>query len=108
MTDHTSLRSSILRALQAEPRNDVELARAVSGHSPRNINASVAALQNDGLVALKWGKWRLTKLGRQSLPSLHTLPPMQPYVRPPVLRRPGSDHSHIPSRYGDLRVRRDA
>lgn len=36
------------------------------------------------------------------------LPPMQPYRSPAVVRRPGSDHSAIPSLAGGRLIRRSA
>ena len=104
--DAHPLRGTVLRALQVAPRNSAELARAQ--HSPRNIGFAVAALVDEGLIALKWSRWRLTSAGRAALPSISALPPMQPYVPPAVVRRPGSDHSHIPSLAGGRLIRRSA
>ncbi|GIK83054.1 MAG: hypothetical protein BroJett024_41590 [Alphaproteobacteria bacterium] len=107
-TDAHPLRGTVLRALQVAPRNSAELARAIAQHSPRNIGFAVEALAAEGLIALKWSRWRLTRRGREALPSLSALPPMQPYVPPMVVRRPGSDHSHIPSLAGGRLIRRSA
>jgi hypothetical protein len=102
------LRGTVLRALQVAPRNSAELARAIAQHSPRNIAFAVEALAAEGLIALKWSRWRLTRRGREALPSISSLPPMRPYVPPMVVRRPGSDHSHIPSLAGGKLIRRSA
>ncbi len=105
-TDTHPLRGTVLRALQVAPRNSAELARAIAQHSPRNIGFAVAALVDEGLIALKWGRYRLTSAGRAALPSVSSLPPMQPYVPPMVVRRPGSDHSAIPSLAGGRLIQR--
>lgn len=107
-TDAHPLRGTVLRALQVAPRNSAELARALAQHSPRNIGFAVEALAAEGLIALKWSRWRLTRRGREALPGISSLPPMQPYRSPAVVRRPGSDHSHIPSLAGGRLIRRSA
>jgi len=108
MTDTHTLRAAILRTLHVDPCGSSALHRRLGRHAPRIIDATVAALTADGLVALKWSRWRLTSAGRAALPSLSALPPMQPYVPPMVVRRPGSDHSHIPSLAGGRLIRRSA
>ena len=44
----------------------------------------------------------------EAMPTISSLPPMVPYVPPAVVRRPGSDHSHIPSLAGGKLIRRSA
>lgn len=83
MTDTHTLRAAILRTLHVEPAGASALHRRLGRHAPRIIDATVAALVSDGLVAL-----------------------MQPYVPPMVVRRPGSDHSHIPSLAGGRLIHR--
>jgi len=73
---------------------------------PRNIGFAVEALAAEGLIALKWSRWRLTRRGREAMPTISSLPPMVPYVPPAVVRRPGSDHSHIPSLAGGQLIQR--
>lgn len=103
------LRGTVLRALQVAPRNSAELARALSQHSPRNIGHAVEALAAEGLIALKWSRWRLTRRGREALPSISSLPPMRQYVPPMVVRRPGSEiASRLPSLAGGRLIRRSA
>ena len=107
MTDATSLRTSILRAIETKPRNDRELSLALSRYAPVHILATVRTLAEEKLVALRWSRWRITASGRVVLPRMQTLPPMAPYKAPPAPpRRANSDHSHIPSRYGDTRALR--
>lgn len=107
--DAHPLRAGILRALQVAPRNGSELTRALSQHSPRNLACAVDALVADGLIALKWGRYRLTKRGRQSLPGMSTLPPMALYKPPTVVRRAGSEvASRLPSLAGGRLIRRGA
>ena len=108
MIDAHPLRAGILRALSVAPRNMTELGRCMSAHATSVIARTVEQLADEGLVALKWGRYRLTSAGRAALPSISSLPPMQPYVPPAVVRRPGSDHSHIPSLAGGRLIRRDA
>ena len=100
------LRSAILRTLHTDPCSSSILHRRISRHAPAMIDATVADLIAEGLVTLKWSRYQLTRAGRDALPSLSTLPPMQPYVPPMVVRRPGSDHSHIPSLAGGRLIRR--
>lgn len=107
-TDTHTLRASILRTLHVEPAGASALHRRLGRHAPRIIDATVAALVDEGLVALKWSRWRLTSAGRAALPGMSALPPMRPYVPPMVVRRPGSDHSHIPSLAGGRLIRRAA
>lgn len=105
--DTHPLRATVLRALQVAPRNSAELARALAQHSPRNIGFAVAALVDEGLIALKWSRWRLTSAGRAALPSLSSLPPMQPYRSPAVVRRPGSEvAARLPSMAGGKLIER--
>lgn len=108
MTDTHTLRASILRTLHVEPAGPSALHRRLGRHAPRIIDATVAALAAEGLVALKWSRYRLTSAGRAALPSISSLPPMQPYRAPTVVRRPGSDHSAIPSLAGGKLIRRSA
>lgn len=108
MTDTHTLRAAILRTLHVAPAGASALHRRLGRHAPRIIDATVAALAAEGLIALKWGRYRLTSAGRAALPSISSLPPMQPYVPPMVVRRPGSDHSHIPSLAGGRLIRRSA
>lgn len=107
-TDTHPLRHTILRALQVAPRNSAELARCMSAHPTSLIVRTTELLIAEGLVALKWNRYRLTRAGRLAIPSLSALPPMEPYRSPPVVRRPGSDHSHIPSLAGGRLIRRSA
>lgn len=107
-TDTHTLRAAILRTLHVEPAGSSALHRRLGRHAPRIIDATVAALVAEGLVALKWGRYRLTSAGRAALPSISSLPPMWPYVPPMVVRRPGSDHSAIPSLAGGRLIRRSA
>ena len=108
-TDAHPLRATVLRALQIAPRNSAELARALAQHSPRNIGFAVEALAAEGLIALKWSRWRLTRRGREALPSISSLPPMVPYVPPAVVRRPGSETAlSLPSMAGGRLIRRSA
>ncbi len=108
MIDAHPLRAGILRALSVAPRNMPELGRCMSRHATTVIAQTVETLVAEGLVALKWNRYRLTRAGRLAIPSMSALPPMQPYVPPMVVRRPGSDHSHIPSLAGGRLIRRDA
>lgn len=108
-TDTHTLRASILRTLHVEPAGPSALHRRLGRHAPRIIDATVAALVDEGLVALKWGRWRLTSAGRAALPSISSLPPMVPYVPPMVVRRPGSEiASRLPSLAGGRLIRRSA
>jgi hypothetical protein len=107
-TDTHTLRAAILRALSVAPRNMTELGRCMSAHATSVIARTVETLSDEGLVALKWGRFRLTRTGRLAIPSMSALPPMVPYRSPAVVRRPGSDHSHIPSLAGGRLIRRDA
>lgn len=108
-TDTHPLRATVLRALQVAPRNSAELARAIAQHSPRNIGFAVDALAAEGLIALKWSRWRLTRRGREAMPTISSLPPMVPYVPPAVVRRPGSETAlSLPSMAGGRLIRRSA
>jgi len=107
MTDTHTLRAAILRTLHVEPAGSSALHRRLGRHAPKIIDATVAALVADGLVALKWSRWRLTSAGRAALPSLSALPPMQPYRSPPVVRRPGSEiAARLPSLAGGRLIQR--
>lgn len=107
MTDTHTLRASILRTLHVEPAGPSALHRRLGRHAPRIIDATVAALVSDGLVALKWSRYQLTRAGRDAMPSLSTLPPMQPYRSPVVVRRPGSEvASRLPSMAGGRLIAR--
>lgn len=107
--DAHPLRTGVLRALQVAARNNAELARCMSAHPTSLIVRTVEALLADGLIAFKWGRYRLTRRGRQALPSLSSLPPMVPYRSPTVVRRPGSEvAAQLPSVAGGRLIRRDA
>lgn len=94
---------------QFEPRNSAELARALAQHSPRNIGFAVEALAAEGFIALKWSRWRLTRRGREAMPTISSLPPMEPYRSPVVVRRPGSEvAAGLPSMAGGRLIRRSA
>lgn len=104
--DAHPLRAGILRALSVAPRNMTELGRCMSAHATSVIAHTVEVLIDEGLVALKWNRYRLTRAGRLAIPSMSALPPMQPYRPPAVVRRPGSDHSAIPSLAGGRLIQR--
>lgn len=107
MTDTHTLRAAILRTLHVEPAGSSALHRRLGRHAPRIIDATVAALVDEGLVALKWSRWRLTSAGRAALPGISSLPPMQPYRSPAVVRRPGSEvASRLPSMAGGRLIER--
>jgi hypothetical protein len=88
----------ILRLLADTPRTTERLREIMPGTAKAHVNRCVERLRMDGLIALKWGKWHLSKAGRRGIPAPAPVVQMRPYqppVRPP--RRAGSDHSHLPS-----------
>ena len=107
MIDAHPLRAGILRALQVAPRNSAELARCMSAHPTSLIVRTVEALAAEGFIALKWSRWRLTRRGREAMPTISSLPPMEPYRSPVVVRRPGSEvAARLPSMAGGRLIAR--
>lgn len=101
------LASQILRLLAETPRTTERLFELLPSNARSHITRAIERLRADGLVALKRGKWQISKAGWRAVPQAPPPVPMAPYVppvRPP--RRPGSDHSHLPSLAGGQLVRR--
>lgn len=101
------LASQILRLLSETPRTTDRLYALLPSNARSHITRAIERLREDGLIALKWGKWQATKAGRRAAPSAAAPMPWNPYVPPArPSRRPGSDHSHIQSLAGGQLVRR--
>lgn len=95
------LASQILRLLSETPRTTDRLFELMPGTARSYITRAVDRLRADKLIALKWGKWHVSKAGRRVVPAPPPAPVMRPYVPPPAPpRRPGSDHSRLPSLAG--------
>lgn len=95
------LAMQILRLLADTPRTSERLREIMPGTAKAHVNRCVEKLRVEGLIALKWGKWRVTLAGRRALPTPAPVLVMTPYAPPTrAPRRAGSDHSAIPSRMG--------
>ena len=101
------LGSQLLRLLSEAPRPTDKLCVAISGAARPHVARAIERMADEGLIALKWGRWQLTRAGRRAVPAPELQVAVRPYV-PPVAppRRPGSDHSHIPSLAGGKLIRR--
>lgn len=105
--EQAPLRAQILHALAQRPRGTDDLVLSMSNTARKHIEAALDKLGDEGLIALKYGKWHPTKRGYAAVP--RTLPsiemePYRPPARPP--RRPGSERRDIPSVMGGRLITR--
>jgi len=95
----------ILRMIAETPMTSERIRAVIPGTAKAHANRTIEYLRTEGLIALKWGKWRTTLAGRRALPAPAPVFVMQAYVPPKrAPRRAGSDHSAIPSRMGGALV----
>lgn len=96
----------VLRSLLQESCNTAAIQRRLSARfaKPHVADALRKLAAANAIVQIE-RDWHVTATGRSLVPDVAgSREPfvMRPYVPPPTPpRRPGSDHSSVPSRYGD-------
>ncbi len=96
------MQESILRLLAEGPRGDREVDK-LKHNATEPLRIALKCAHESGLVKRSGGRWHITAKGKKALPPRSVSLPQTVYQPPKVYRRPGSDHSWIPSHYGDAR-----
>jgi len=101
----------ILTFLINTPCSTDRIAEAFQSQIPRGyVEKSVGILRDRGLIHSKWRQWHVTRDGQARVPAVQPRRPSvfsSTYTPPPTPpRRPGSDHSHLPSIQGGQKVYR--
>jgi len=59
----------ILRMIAETPMTSERIRAVIPGTAKAHANRTIEYLRTEGLIALKWGKWRTTLAGRRALPA---------------------------------------